>query len=171
MNSKKHFHKFHSCLLFINPSSPRLRLSLLLPPLQCKRPWCLFEGLPRHISTANLACYTCATIAKSSSFIVMTHKARPKHKRLPVIEPLLDERNRVFILGEEKEWIHTDWPPLPPPICFDDQTLSRCIKQWSPGSHMRKKLLYRLWEINWCCLFIFNYLPFLGVFLHHPHAE
>lgn len=141
MNSKEHFHKFHSnthASFSQKPSSLPPCLSLLLPPLQCKRPWCLFEGLPRHISTANLACYTRATIAKSSSLIVMTHKARLKHKCVPSIEPLLDERNRVFISEEEKERIRTDWPPLPPesePVFM--------IKPWASVSN--SDLLAHIW--------------------------
>lgn len=90
-----------------------LFLSLPLPPLRCKRPWCLFEGLPRHISTANLACYACATIAKSSSFIAMTHKARPKHKCLSVVEPpwMRENVSLYSIWRKKREWIHTDRPP------------------------------------------------------------
>lgn len=69
------------------PTPPPPTSSISLPPRGSKRPWCFFEGLPRHISTANLACYACANVAKSSSLIVMTHKARPKQKCLSAIEP------------------------------------------------------------------------------------
>ncbi len=95
-------------------TSTSLSLHLPLPPLRCKRPWCLFECLPRHISMANLACYACAGVAKSLSFIVMTHKARPKTQMSLCHQTPLDKRKHAFILEEEKERINTDWPPLPP---------------------------------------------------------
>lgn len=44
--------------------------------------WRFFEGFPRHISMANLACYSRAGIAKSSSLIVVSQEAKPEYKQL-----------------------------------------------------------------------------------------
>lgn len=104
---KKEYHKcgFNTHLPLLKPP-PRLPSLSLMPPLRCKRPCCLFEGLPRHISTANLACYARATVARSSSFIVVTHKARPKHKCLSATEtPWM--RESVSLYHGEKRNVFT----------------------------------------------------------------
>ena len=139
--------------LFPKPSYllPSLSSTPSLPPPRCKRPWCIFESLPRHISTANLACHACASVAMSSSFIKMTHKARPQNTNVGLaIEPLLDKRKRVFILGEENQriltWLASAGPRFP--VHCDDQAFSRCFKRWPCGSHTRGRLLSQKdWKI------------------------
>lgn len=44
--------------------------------------WCFFEGFPRHISMANLACSGHASIAEPSSLIVVSREAKPEQKQL-----------------------------------------------------------------------------------------
>jgi len=102
--ARKHCHSCWCNTHLSFPITTPIISNLSLPPHRCKRPWYLLEGLPRHISTANLACYACASVAKFSSLIVMTHKARPDHKCLLPSNP---------------------WD------CFDKHSLSICIRPLS----------------------------------------
>lgn len=133
------------------PKPPSLFPSLSLPPpLRCKRPWCLFEGLPRHISMANLACYACASIAKSSSFIVMTHKARPKHKCLSAIEPPWMTENMSLCYKKKRSGFTLIGlrclPTLRPLWWSSPEQMYQIVTLWLKYVTIS---FYRLWEINY----------------------
>lgn len=78
----------------------------------------------------------------------------------------LDERKHVFILEEEKGRIHTDRPPLPPDsrVHFDDQALSRCIRQWPGGTNATGNRFTDCGNL----IVVLNYLPpFVSSWIFH----